>query len=37
MHYLYAESQRFYPIDRVTRILDYNSLEDSVSINCTKS
>lgn len=36
MHYLYAESQRYYPIDRITRVLNYNTLEDNIRINCSQ-
>ena len=37
MHYLYAESQRFYPIDKITRVLNFNKLEEAVKLNCTRS
>lgn len=37
MHYLYAESENFYPIDRITRVLNYNQLEEKITINSTKS
>lgn len=37
MHYLYAQNQNFYPIDRITRVLDNDNLDDEINLNCTKS
>ena len=40
LHYLYAESENFYPIEKKRKILNYNTLarvEDGISIPSTPS
>jgi hypothetical protein len=40
LHYLYAESENFYPIEKKRKILNYNTLaraEDQISIHSTPS
>ena len=38
LHYLYAESERFYPIERKNRIVDYEKLAtQEITVMCTNS
>ena len=38
MHYLYAESESYYPIEKRRRLLNYHSIiEESISLNSTHS
>lgn len=37
IHYLYAENENFYPIDRVTRVCNYKKIDEEIKINSTKS
>ena len=39
LHYLYTETEKYYPIERRRRLFNINSLEgtDSVAMNCTSS
>jgi hypothetical protein len=40
LHYLYAESENFYPIEKKRKILNFNKLaegQEGIAVNCTAS